>query len=235
MIRNNLAVLLAQKEIKISRMALDTGLSRTTLTALSQNESKRIDNDTLNVILMYLQITPNQFFNFISYDFIVQIETSDFDIERIFSLENDELDTFILKKAVFDLFVTVDDKVSSRSPIYEFEIKIDDKYSKSVIRTIRYEVGYNDWETEDIIENKFVFNIVGKNETLERFNSFVEQEIAQEFQKEIAKKIVLEFKRAFAKAYIDFEPNINTELLKQLVNECIDIVSPSKILGFLPF
>lgn len=235
MIRNNLAVLLAQKEIKISRMALDTGLSRTTLTALSQNESKRIDNDTLNVILMYLQITPNQFFNFISYDFIVQIETSDFDIERIFSLENDELDTFILKKAVFDLFVTVDDKVSSRSPIYEFEIKIDDKYSKSVIRTIRYEAGYNDWETEDIIENKFVFNIVGKNETLERFNSFVEQEIAQEFQKEIAKKIVLEFKRAFAKAYIDFEPNINTELLKQLVNECIDIVSPSKILGFLPF
>ncbi|WP_429247586.1 helix-turn-helix domain-containing protein [Lactococcus lactis subsp. lactis] len=34
----------------MSRMALDTGLSRTTLTALSQNESKKIDNDTLNVI-----------------------------------------------------------------------------------------------------------------------------------------------------------------------------------------
>ena len=57
MLRNRLAVLLAQKQIKISRMALDTGLSRTTLTALSQNDSKRIDNDTLNTILMYLQMT----------------------------------------------------------------------------------------------------------------------------------------------------------------------------------
>ena len=56
MLRNRLAVLLAQKQIKISRMALDTGLSRTTLTALSQNDSKRIDNDTLNTILMYSQI-----------------------------------------------------------------------------------------------------------------------------------------------------------------------------------
>lgn len=35
MLRNRLAVLLAQTN-KISRMALDTGLSRTTLTALSQ-------------------------------------------------------------------------------------------------------------------------------------------------------------------------------------------------------
>ena len=67
MLRNRLAVLLAQKQIKISRMALDTGLSRTTLTALSQNDSKRIDNDTLNTILMYLQITPNDFFNFLSF------------------------------------------------------------------------------------------------------------------------------------------------------------------------
>ena len=73
MLRNRLAVLLAQKQIKISRMALDTGLSRTTLTALSQNDSKRIDNDTLNTILMYLQITPNDFFNFLSYDFEGQI------------------------------------------------------------------------------------------------------------------------------------------------------------------
>ena len=106
MLRNRLAVLLAQKQIKISRMALDTGLSRTTLTALSQNDSKRIDNDTLNTILMYLQITPNDFFNFLSYDFEVKITPSEFNFSYDKEIGNNEKNEYLsIEKGIFDLFI----------------------------------------------------------------------------------------------------------------------------------
>lgn len=62
-------------------MSFDTGISRTTLTALSQNESKRIDNDTLNTICIYLRITPAEFFEYSPLDFtmnaiIEEVETN---------------------------------------------------------------------------------------------------------------------------------------------------------------
>ena len=81
MLLNKLAVILTQKNIKISRMSFDTGISRTTLTALSQNESKRIDNDTLNTICIYLRITPAEFFEYSPLDFtmnaiIEEVETN---------------------------------------------------------------------------------------------------------------------------------------------------------------
>ncbi|MFD2252823.1 helix-turn-helix domain-containing protein [Lactococcus formosensis subsp. bovis] len=66
--------MLAQKRIKITQVAKDTGLSRTTLTTLSQNKSKRIDNETLNSLCNYLRITPNTFFEYTPLDF--EIESS---------------------------------------------------------------------------------------------------------------------------------------------------------------
>lgn len=73
MIINRLAVLLAQKKIKITQIAKDTGLSRTTLTTLSQNQSKRIDNETLNSLCNYLRITPDDFFEYTPLDFDVKV------------------------------------------------------------------------------------------------------------------------------------------------------------------
>ncbi|ETD05416.1 hypothetical protein N568_0102380 [Lactococcus garvieae TRF1] len=74
LIINKLALILAQKRIKITQVAKDTGLSRTTLTTLSQNKSKRIDNETLNSLCNYLRITPEIFFEYTPLDF--EIESS---------------------------------------------------------------------------------------------------------------------------------------------------------------
>lgn len=74
LIINKLALILAQKRIKITQVAKDTGLSRTTLTTLSQNKSKRIDNETLNSLCNYLRISPNTFFEYTPLDF--EIESS---------------------------------------------------------------------------------------------------------------------------------------------------------------
>lgn len=67
MIFSKLNVLLAERNLKISKVAKDTGISRTTLTALSQNTSQGIQFETLDLLCGYLKITPNLFFEYIPY------------------------------------------------------------------------------------------------------------------------------------------------------------------------
>ena len=58
MIHCNLATLLAQRNLKISKVFQDTGISRTTLTALAYNHAQGIQFDTLNTLCTYLKVRP---------------------------------------------------------------------------------------------------------------------------------------------------------------------------------
>ena len=62
MIVCNLAVLLAERGLKITKVSKDTGLSRTTLTALYYNRGQGIQLDTMDTLCNYLKITPNELF-----------------------------------------------------------------------------------------------------------------------------------------------------------------------------
>ena len=68
MIESNLAVLLAERNIRISKVAHDTGISRTTLTALCNDYTGGIKFDTLDVLCKYLNVTPTEFFNYTPYE-----------------------------------------------------------------------------------------------------------------------------------------------------------------------
>jgi len=73
MLRCNLSVLLAERNIKITKLSKDTGISRTTLTALSSNHSQGIQFDTLNTICNYLAVSPNDLLEYIPFN--VKIES----------------------------------------------------------------------------------------------------------------------------------------------------------------
>ncbi len=64
MIKCNLATLLAERGLRITKVSNDTGISRTTLTALSNNTSKGIQFDTINKLCQYLKINVNTLFIF---------------------------------------------------------------------------------------------------------------------------------------------------------------------------
>ena len=68
MIRSNLSVILAENDLKITKVAHDTGISRTTLTALSQNDCKGVQFDTLNTLCTYLHIPVSRLIDFIPID-----------------------------------------------------------------------------------------------------------------------------------------------------------------------
>lgn len=71
MIICKLNTLLAERNLKITKIAKDTGISRTTLTSLANNYSQGIQFETLNTLCMYLNINPKDFFEYIPFDFYV--------------------------------------------------------------------------------------------------------------------------------------------------------------------
>lgn len=75
MIKSNLKVKLAENNIRISKIANDTGISRTTLTALSEGHTKGIQFDTLNKICRYLKIEPADLFVYSPIDITPTIQS----------------------------------------------------------------------------------------------------------------------------------------------------------------
>ena len=69
MLFTNLSVLLAERGLRISKVASDIGASRTTITALCNNTGQGVQFDTLNRLCNYLKISPAEFFIHIPYDY----------------------------------------------------------------------------------------------------------------------------------------------------------------------
>ena len=59
MVNNRFSVLLGERLTKISRIASETGISRTTLTNLYYRRSSKISFDVLDRLCRYLNCTPN--------------------------------------------------------------------------------------------------------------------------------------------------------------------------------
>ena len=71
----NLDALLRERHLKISKVAADTRISRTTLTALCNNSGKGIQFDTANTLCIYLGIGMEQLFTTLSYDITAEKST----------------------------------------------------------------------------------------------------------------------------------------------------------------
>lgn len=82
MIRCNLSVLLAERNLKITKVSNDTKISRTTLTSLANNYSQGVQFDTINTLCNYLKITPDQLISYIPVDIeIGNIEIKDISMD----------------------------------------------------------------------------------------------------------------------------------------------------------
>ena len=64
MIKLNLPVLFAQRGLRVADAERDSGVNRTTLYRLYNNESSRIDFETLDKLCIYLDCEPKDVFIF---------------------------------------------------------------------------------------------------------------------------------------------------------------------------
>lgn len=60
--RIRLRELLAERNLKITQVSKDTGISRTTLTGIFYSEKKGVQIQTMNVLCNYFRITPGELF-----------------------------------------------------------------------------------------------------------------------------------------------------------------------------
>jgi len=109
MIRNNLAVLLAERQIKITRVAKDTGISRSTVTSIAQNDTKMIQLEVINALCMYLNIEPKDFFVYVPIDLEYKVMFDNKNINFEMTPQNDSLPIKVHDFS-FDLFIDVTDK-----------------------------------------------------------------------------------------------------------------------------
>lgn len=64
MLRNRLRILMAERGLKTTQVAKDTGISRNSITSIYYNKNSMMRLEILNTLLKYLNVTPDEFFNY---------------------------------------------------------------------------------------------------------------------------------------------------------------------------
>lgn len=131
MIKSNLAVLLAERNLKVSKVASDTGISRTTLTSLVYNHSQGIQFDTMNKLCLYLRVTPEQLFSFVPFDIEV-ISSGNSDLVIDINIKDNG------KLLKFKLHGIVDKNISSDLESLEIFIFLNDEDNETNAHLIKY-------------------------------------------------------------------------------------------------
>lgn len=121
MIRNRLAVLLAERGLKITRVAKDTGISRNTITTTAQNDSEMIRLETINTLCNYLGVTPSEFFDYepIDFDFSIYVNKLSFRYSDDFAGDNSGDGLIEISNIDLDLIMDV----KKHQQVKSFELK----------------------------------------------------------------------------------------------------------------
>ena len=79
MLRNNLAKLMIDRGVTATQLFNDTGIARSTISKISNNNTDKISMSTIDKICNYLRITPADFFDFIPFEIDIKILFENFD------------------------------------------------------------------------------------------------------------------------------------------------------------
>ena len=114
MLRNKLAVLIAERELTAAKVSEETGIARSTLSSLVNNTGDGVQYKTLDKLCNYFGITPSEFFDYapfiLKYNFDIPeyrkrvIKNVDSEKEKILSSGNTEERANFLINEYLDIF-----------------------------------------------------------------------------------------------------------------------------------
>ncbi|WP_145463307.1 helix-turn-helix domain-containing protein [Staphylococcus haemolyticus] len=192
MIRNRLAEILFERDIKIVRISKETGISRNTITNTASNNSEMLQMNTINKICGYLDITPCEFFEYIPID----IDFSFFENSKIDIVNDWKLD-HINCRANFDIDLLLD--IDFKGEKYKIDTKI------VVLDNILTTLPFGDEELKLSIESD-------ENQINTLTNIF--SEIPKEFKKMIYNNLVSEYK-SFVSKHMDLNEKVDEFMTKK--------------------
>ncbi|HEM6116790.1 TPA: helix-turn-helix transcriptional regulator [Streptococcus suis] len=193
LIKNRLAELLAQRQLKITKVAKDTGISRNTITSTAQNDGTMIKLETIDILCNYLGVTPNEFFEFIPVTSKIDIMVTNFELEYDKKGEFSFADFDTIKYNA-DIFLDL----TYQRKKYEFNLECNSYLSK-----------------ED--SNKTVFNILFLNkDELSIFRKIMNEIDSYMFSSEISKLLIENLKEDFKKQFMDYKDDYLSKEDKEL-------------------
>lgn len=218
MIRNRLSILLAERNLKITKVAKDTGISRNTITSTAQNDGKMIQLETINALCTYLGVTPGDFFEYIPYDVECSIFTNSFDVK--FEHMDYELVNAYPSTFNFDLFISIKGKQNNLEAALEGEILSVNYVRESGKNLCFIQIELDQIENEDAIKKFF-------SDLSPGFSFDVENKIEEVIHNELSNQIT---------NYIMSSSNDVSDELAEILNDRTTIIVDSKSLpGYLPF
>ncbi|MBC2037944.1 helix-turn-helix transcriptional regulator [Listeria cossartiae subsp. cayugensis] len=182
MIRNRLSVLIAERNLKISRVAKDTGISRSTVTAIAQNDSKMIQIDTIDILCRYLEVAPEDFFEYSPINFDVSIYTNEFKIEDF--LINYEITDF-----KFELFIDIEKGATKQTISLSGGLNKRCFFSIEENDALDLELIYDQID-EEIMFRDVIFESLSKPfklQFIDRFESAIANEVKRKFAQSLVK------------------------------------------------
>lgn len=77
MLANRLSVLMAERQLSIKQVVQDTGLSRNTISNITNNPESNISTETLDKLCIYFEVDPSEFFVFSPYSIELGLNSND--------------------------------------------------------------------------------------------------------------------------------------------------------------
>lgn len=233
MILPRLKVLLAERNLKISRVSNDTGLSRTTLTSLTKNTLKGVQLETIDTLCQYLGIPIKDFFEFVPFG--INVNCMFPDIHKDFSINLNATEAIKVMPFEADLYL-IKQSNSRISGIEKTTFTLTARINTPfLLYSANADMPFglpNNTFTSDVeillgqSDNKNSFKAQEKN-----FNNFIDS-LSDSFLEEIFKKIksafMMEMNEQFDKFDVslpdfNFKFTFNDAFLKEKFNKNINI------------
>lgn len=191
MIKSNLAIIMAEKKIKISELSRKTGISRVTLTSLYYNNSGGIQFDTLNNLCNFFNVKPSDLLLYYPFDYKIKDLFPNVDSVEDFEIE------YTINNKFFSCPLSLDFSI-------EKKIEPEDEGGGIIVTDVFLVVSLRDkWELLD--------NEVETSEESEHFEKFFKN-LPSDIKNDIENYIISESLSDIPSYYcVDDDTNINFE------------------------
>ncbi|MEB7831016.1 MULTISPECIES: helix-turn-helix domain-containing protein [Staphylococcus] len=183
MIRNRLSELLSERGLKTSRVAKEVKIARSSLTSMIQNDSEMVRYDAIDKLCRYLNIAPNDFFEFVP----INIDFTFTNSQQIFSISNQnnnrdlsKVISFLLIEAEF--LIDVDYKKELTT--YDCEVELDEINFSSFKNVFEFTLKKEN--EQNVLRQKINELTPGlKNILFKRINKSLEETFKDKIKKDI--------------------------------------------------
>ncbi|EPI39930.1 DNA-binding helix-turn-helix protein [Enterococcus faecalis LA3B-2] len=203
MIRNNLSILMSERNIKNNVLSLKTGISKNTISSITNNDVKMIQLDTINKLCQALNVSPGALFTYVPYDCLIELLPDDI-CPHVLLNESFDLLEFSFKELSFDLFIKIS-SVENSDIVFHFESSTSGLNSNLTLGDTRLSVYFNLKDDPNLFKHYI-------NDLPISFKIDIYDQITNAFYKELAEQ---------TESYLDGIPNLNFDkslILNRLPN-----------------